>query len=210
MRVPTVIKEFAYYIITMIGIVVIMLTIIVIKNKVNSNKKDIQSTEEYQNKLKLNWNADCILYKHFDYSTNSPFVDCFSTPEKTYIEEDDFDEHPAGYNIFDIGFPFITVGDFYIVKFEELSRDFFKYRNDTLFSKYIYLDEIKIKVNSDLAKETVYVLVVVKQKTCNTISGFIMDKSLLFEEVLRFSINDILNDSDYIVNKINSISNTNT
>ena len=169
------------------------------KNK----KENIPNTGDYIQKYNETRMSDSILYSNFGYSTNSPYVDCFTTPQISYIDEEDKDDRPTTYNVFDIGYPFITVGDFYIVKFDEFSSIDFSCTNDTISS---ILGEIKIKVNSKLPREGVYLLIVVSQKYCDSQSSkFVLDRYLILDEIFRFYPNDVITNTDYIINKINTI-----
>jgi len=171
------------------------------KREKNNNEED----KKFISELK----SDSILFSLFNYNSMAPLIMLSKlTLTSPLYKEDDEDKTDDYLGIL----PFIRVGDYYILKYGGFDNFVVCETTDREIS--VILDSIKINTNKSIEEidvnGAIYFLVQVSEKdvkknipllfTATNIEG-----KLTFDEKLRFTPQEILNNKDSIISKINDI-----
>lgn len=158
---------------------------------------------KYENMNKVNANyyhlnsiSDSILMHDFDYCSKSPFLTA------SYFEEDKEKNHNFYYM-----FPFIKIGDYFIIKFDPIESVFFSYDNNILSNEIYGID---IKTKSKIIDKYFYLLVCVSNKQVveqitTPSERILLNTKLTLNEILRFTPDEIINNKIQIIDSIKSI-----
>jgi len=184
-----------------------------------SEQRKAELREEF-NREKV---CDSVLFSVFDYNSNAPIINA------DYLTKDfglGYSDYSTDIDV--IVFPFIRVGDYYILKFCSYTLWEYSQKTELLTIEYagfkINVSDSLVGVSSGIhislpylekKKDIVYLLLKVVDKgfemvfeneMLDIVNDF-LECSLTFDEFYRFTIEDVLDNSEYVINKIDSIVN---
>ena len=147
------------------------------------------------------------MFSLFNYNSMAPLIMLSKlTLTSPLYKEDDEDKTDDYLGIF----PFIKVGDYYILKYGGIEN--FVLCETTDWEISVMLDSIRINTNKSIEGiDVCYFLVQVSEKDFKRNTPFLLisptniEGNITFDEKFRFTPNEVLNNKDSIVSKINDI-----